>query len=137
MRKLVLVIALLVLTGCGPYTISLTDVDVNTEALALMELKYGEKFEYSTPYGNSMSGTREFLATCESVPDKLIHVQIQNYRTEDPVYNDNFATVRYFDTTSYFFKELAAGYFGDARIHTYFMHQGLTSTLDPSPTFDE
>ena len=75
--------------------------DVNEAALEQMERRYGEKFTYEGPYGNSMGGTRQFMASCESL-DGLVLVEAENFRKGPVTYRDNYLAVQYREETEEF-----------------------------------
>ena len=91
--------------------------DVNDLALEYLEQKYGEKFEYAAPAGMSYTGTRTFLATCESFGDRRILVQITNFRDEENrEILDNYITVKYEEEVRKFFKSAADDIFGSSKV---------------------
>jgi len=113
-------------------------MNINDEALAYMEQKYGERFEYSQSYGDSMSGTYELLATCESFPDQKILVQIENYRKRfGRVFRDNYIAVKYRQETIDFIQDCTVEVFGEANIHYNVRSNVLSCDLSENATFYE
>lgn len=115
---------------------SSSGLDVNEEALLRLKNKYGEEFEYAQPWGNSMSGTRQFLAKCNSL-DELVLVQIENYKTENKVFKDNYIAVRYKQNVINFLQEKANETFGEANVFYEVTRDGLPETLGADATFEE
>lgn len=110
---------------------------INDVALAYMEQKYGEKFEYAAPWGDSMSGIREFLARCDSLQDQDILVQIENYRQDDKIFRDNYLAVKYRESTIAFFRDCAEKIFGEATIFYEVSKDGLSTDLLATATLDD
>ena len=91
--------------------------DTSELALAYLENKYGEPFTHVGPWGNSMTGTREFLVSCNSLPGENIVVQVENFRdAENMIYRDNYLAVKYKEDTMAFFRDCAAKYFENCRV---------------------
>jgi hypothetical protein len=111
--------------------------NINAVALAYMEQRYGEKFEYVAPWGNSMSGTHELFVKCESLPEQKILVQIENYKKTDKVFRDNYLAVEYREDTVAFFKNCVEQIFGEAKVFYDVATVGLSSELSANATFDE
>lgn len=111
--------------------------NINDSAIAYMENKYGEKFEYAGAWGNSMSTTHELLVTCGSFPGQQILVQIENYRDDNKVFLDNYLAVKYKDETFAFFKNCASRTFGDAKVFYDVVMNGLSAQLPASASFNE
>ena len=88
--------------------------NINNVALEYMEQKYGEKFEYVAPWGNSLSGTHELIVSCTSLPGYEIVVQVENYKQADKVFRDNYLAVKYQQETTEFLQRHAEEVFGQA-----------------------
>ena len=112
-------------------------LNINTAALLYMQEKYGEKFEYYKPYGNSMSGTHSLLVRCASLPDQDILVSIENYRRENKVFLDNYLAVKYREETFEFLLDCARQVFGEANIFLYINYLALSPHLLANATFIE
>jgi len=110
---------------------------INDMALSHMEQRYGIRFEYSEPWGNSLSGTREFLATSESLPNQQIFVQIENFRDEDRVFRSNFLAVKHEAETISFLRDIASHFFSEANVYYEAAHDGLSPSLPTNATFEE
>lgn len=108
----------------------------NDLALAYMEEKYGEVFTYAAPWGSSYSGTREFLATCESLPGKTVLVQVADFKGENPVYRDNFLAVKYQEDTAAYFLNKAEAVFGQVNVFYEASKYSLTGQLAQEPSFE-
>ena len=122
------------LSGCAKKP---PEKSINTQALEYMEQKYGEKFEYAYPYGDSMTGTHQLLVTCESYPDQLILVSIENYRTDNKVFLDNFIAVKYRDETVDFIQTCASQVYGDSTVFYRVTRWALSPELPVNATFAE
>ena len=110
--------------------------NINDAALAYMEQKYGEIFEYSAPYGNSMTGTHQLLVKCARFPDQDILVRIENYKREDKVFLDNYLAVKYREDTIEFLSDCANQVFGEARIYYDVDYQALSPELSADAAFN-
>jgi len=62
-------------------------------ALSVISSKYNEEFAYFGPWGTSISDTREFLAVNDRYPGKTILINVVNYKTDAPVYLDNYQAI--------------------------------------------
>lgn len=112
--------------------------DVNELALEYLEQKYGEKFEYYAPAGSSYTGTRTFLATCESFGDRRILVQITNFRDEDNrVILDNYIAVKYEEEVRNFFKKTTDDVFGSSKIFYDASGRVLSPDLSSDASLEE
>ena len=133
---LFLSVLLFTLTGCSEERKADTK-DVRTMGLEYMEQKYGEKFQYHSAYGDSISGTHEFLVTCESLPDQKVLVQIEKYKSEDRIFRDNYVAVKYRQQTIDFIKNLAIKEFGEAQVFYEVSMDGLSPELSANASFSE
>jgi len=131
-----ILIAVLLLGGYGCMK-SERRMDINEMALSHMEQKYGEKFEHAAQYGNSMTGTREFLATCKSLPGQHVLVQIENYTGDDRIFRDNYIAVKYLQDTIDFLHDCAVKVFGEANVYYVVNIDGLSPELSATAAFDE
>ena len=102
-------------------------MNINDEAIAYMEQKYGEKFEYSAPFGISRSDTHQLLVKCSSFPDQGIVVRIENYRSRDRVFSDNYLAVKYSVECTELFQSYASDEIGEANV----LFDINTMTLSP------
>ena len=109
----------------------------NDAALEYMEQKYGEKFEYVAPWGNSMTGTHELIVTCESLAGKDILVKISNYKNENRVFQDNYLAVKYCKETTDFLNQCANKVFGDAKVYYNVAKKALSTELSADASFEE
>lgn len=106
---LTIVVTALLLGSCK-------SMNINDMGLAYMEKKYGEKFEYSGSFGDSMSGNHSLLAKCASFPDQNIVVKIESYRSKNRVYRDNYLAVKYHTECTGLFQSYATEEFGGATV---------------------
>ena len=111
--------------------------NIDEIALEYMEEKYGEKFEYSAPCGNSYTGTRTFFATCESLDDFRILVQIDNYKEDNRVFRDNYLSGKYIEETRAFFKEIGDEGFGECRVFYSPFGKALSERLPADAPFEQ
>lgn len=111
--------------------------DINTQALEYMEKKYGEKFEYSAPYGNSMTGTHQLLVKCASFPNQDILVQIENYRKDNKIFSDNYLAVKYRNDTIEFIQKCANKQFGESKVFYNVAKDSLSPKLSANASFNE
>ena len=111
--------------------------NINDVALNHLERKYGGKFEYNSPWGNSMSGTRSFLVTCDSLPEKQILVQIENFQNDDFEIRDNYLAVKYELETIDYLSSIANQVFGEAIVFYDLAFQTLSADLNATASFHE
>lgn len=109
----------------------------NVGALEYMEQKYGEKFEYVQPWGNSMSGDHELIVACESLAGREIVVKISNYKEENRVFQDNYLAVKYCEETVDFLGQCANEIFGESRVYYNVAHKALSAGLSADASFEE
>ena len=109
----------------------------NDAALEYMEQKYGEKFEFVAPWGDSMTGDHELIVTCESLAGERIIVKISNYKSEDRVFQDNYLAVKYYEETVDFLSQCANEVFGDSKISYKVARRALSPDLPADASFEE
>ena len=85
---------------------------VNAGALAYMEEKYGEPFEYVKPWATNYPEKRQIIVSCGSMPGKEILVVIDRSEKKES-YRDNFMDVYFLPQTTEFFSQIARKYFED------------------------
>ena len=146
-RRLILsaiIVAALMIGGFGCMGINLfgsndtkePKLSVNKVALLHMEEKYGEPFEFVRVWGDSMSGTRQFMAKCDSLPGEEILVQIENYRDENKIYRDNYLAVKYREETIAFIRDCAMKEFDDVNIYYEAAPDGQSPELTAATSFE-
>lgn len=108
----------------------------NRLALNYMEEKYGETFTYAAPCGNSLSGTRELLVTCNSFPDRQILVQIENFKSDNRIYRDNYLAVKYESETLEFFRSCASDFYEKCNVFYEAPTQVQSEKLTAESNFD-
>lgn len=139
MKKLAVILIIIVTviggTGC---MFNYPAESINDLALKYMENKYGEKFKYYAPYGDSLTGTHQLLVTCESFPDQGILVSIENYRHEEErVFHDNYLAVKYKDETREFIEKCACESFEEAIVFYDVLYMVQSDDLSPDASFEE
>jgi len=103
--------------------VDLSNIPVN-EALAYMEEKYGEKFEYiGSGGGLSVPGSRNILVSCESLPGSEILVTIES-KGNEKVYYDNFMEHYFKEPLKNYLSNIAKNYFDE---FTFSVGMGGTS----------
>ncbi len=112
-------------------------VNVNELALEYMEQKYGEKFEYSAPTGSSYTGNRTFLAKCESFGDKTVVVQVENYKTDERTFRDNYLEIKYADRLSNYLSQIINDQFGESKLYYGTARKPLSADLPADASFEE
>lgn len=136
-RIVIPAILIAVLMGGAGCMQSKSGQNINDLALAYMEQKYGEKFEYTAPWGNSMDGTREFLVSCKSLPGQDIVVQVENFKKENKVFSDNYIAVKYHDETIDFLEKCADEEFGETKVTYRVAKSALSPELSAQASFDD
>jgi len=111
--------------------------NINAVALEYMEEKYGEKFEYAAPFGNSMTGTHELMVKCAGFPSESILVRIENYKRDNKSFLDNYLAVKYKEETIAFLKSCAVQVFGEGNIIYEVNTLALSPDLGINATFEE
>lgn len=74
--------------------VSKPKVNINQVALEYVSEKYDDKCTYAAPWGNSMSGTREFIASCNTLGNSIL-IQIEDFKTDNYIIRDNYLAVKY------------------------------------------
>ena len=110
--------------------------NANELALLHMQEKYGEEFTYGAPWGNSMTGTREFLAFCDSLPGKPVVVQIKDFKSDAPVYSDNYLAVKYEEEAIAYLQKEAEAVFGDVKVYHTANKQCVSENLSADASFE-
>lgn len=129
---------IIMIGGTGCMFENRTKQDVNELALEYLEQKYGETFEYYAPAGSSYTGTRTFLAKCDSFGDKYILVQITNYKDdENREILDNYIAVKYENEVRKSLKTNADDVFGSSRIFYEASGRVLSSDLSSDASLEE
>ena len=91
--------------------------DTTSFALNALQEKYGETFQYIGPWGSSLGGTQEFLASCDSLPGQRILVSVEHYKdTETRTVSDNYLACRYAQETEDYLLRCAQENLGSARV---------------------
>ena len=127
---------LIVCTGCDIFE-NEPKVNVNELALEYMEQKYGEKFEYKAPAGSSYTGNRTFLATCESFGDETVVVQVENYKTDERTFRDNYLAIKYADRMSDYLSQIINDQFGESKLYYAPTGKPLSADSPANATFEE
>ena len=114
-----------------------TGSKLHADALEYMEKKYGDKFEYYAPYGDSMTGTHKFVARCADFPEQNVLVEICDYRSKEKTYLDNYLAVKYREDTERFVLDCARQVFGEATVFYNVDLQSLSPELPATALFQE
>lgn len=110
--------------------------NVSDLALEKLERKYGEKFEFQQMCGNSMTGTRNFIASCSE--HGRILVQIDNFRDEEArVFRDNHIAVKYENETRNYIKDTIEKQFKESRVLYTAAQKALSEDIPADATFEE
>ena len=109
----------------------------NEQALQYLEEKYGEKFTYAAPYRSEMSGRREFLVTCDSLPGQQVWVYVEDYYEKDKVFRDNYLAVKYEQQTIDFLKEQVAAKYPSVNVFYEARKKGVSDRLSADTGFSE
>ena len=112
-------------------------VNINNQALAYMEAKYGEPFTYVGAAGDSLSDTHKLLVSCQSMPEKKVLVEIEQFRSENPVFMDNLLAVKYEQKTRDFLLECAVHVYGEADVFYTATEEGQSPKLSGDASFSE
>ena len=114
--------------------------NTNDYALSYLSEKYGQTFSYLGPWGDSMSGTRSFLASCEALPGQRILVQVENFRDEGSrTVRDNYLACLYASVNLFYepaLLPLAADLPADASFERFLAEGGafLSVTMELRPS---
>lgn len=112
-------------------------LSVNEQALAHMQEKYGEPFTYAAPTGDSLTGTRQFYATCNSLPGKWVLVQVNDYKTDHKTFLDNYLAVQYESAVAEHFRSIGEEIFGEAIVHYEASNLSVSADLPADTSFEE
>ena len=111
--------------------------DTNDDALSYLSEKYGQTFSYLGPWGDSMSGTRSFLASCEALPGQRILVQVENFRDEGSrTVRDNYLACLYAGETEDFLRSCAQETVGSVNLFYEPALLPLAADLPADATFE-
>lgn len=140
--KRVLSFAILIVTilieGTGCMFDNKPKQDVNELALEYLEQKYGEKFEYYAPAGMSYTGTRRFLAKCETFGDERIAVQIDDYKSENRKFRDDYIARKYANQLFDYIEQTVKKQFDEAKVVSCWgTGNALSPALPADATFEE
>ena len=105
-------------------------------ALAYMEEKYGEPFEYARAWASSTPQKRQFLVSCESLPGKEILVVI-DIANKVESYRDNYMDVYFLPQTTEFFSQIARKYFDDFTIFVNDIRAPSEESISFDTSFEE
>ena len=82
-----------------------------------------------------MSGTHKLMVSCGSLPEREIQVEIADFRSDKPVFMDNYLAVKYEADTREFLKNCAESVFGTAEVFYSAADGGQSSTLSGDADF--
>lgn len=137
-----LVLALILLcTGCGILSSILQAAEpknVIDEALDYLEQKYGISFQYSAPYGDSLSGDKSFHAIAGDLGEEdPVVVKILNYKTEAWTVQDNYYNIKFRDQIRSYLQETAESIWGTAYVLHKTNRVTVQGDLSGNATFEE
>lgn len=101
-----------------------------------LEDKYGETFEYSSPWGNSLYGDHELFVTCDSL-DSSIYVLVKDYRETTRTFHDNYVAVMYEEQTEQFMRACIGEFFSDFHLYYDTPFEPCADDLNKQSTFEE
>lgn len=111
--------------------------NTNTYALNYLSDKYGQAFSYLGPWGDSMTGTRSFLASCDTLPGQRILVQVKDFKDKDNrVVLDNYLACRYAEDTVDFIRACAKDTLGAVNVYYEPALLPLSADLPADATFE-
>lgn len=133
MKNIIITIMLLAIviggTGC---MFKYPAENINDIAIDYLEKKYDKEFEYSAPFGDSLSGTHQLIAKCDELPNQSILVSIENYNSKDRIFFDNYLAVYYRFDTSDLIKEIAKQTYNEVNV----FYKVSTTVLSPELSAD-
>lgn len=101
-----------------------------------LEDKYGETFEYSSPWGNSLYGDHELFVTCDSL-DSSIYVVVKDYRETTRTFHDNYVAIMYEEQTEQFMRDCIGEFFNDFHLYYDTPFEPCADDLNKQSTFEE
>lgn len=101
-----------------------------------LEDKYGETFEYSSPWGNSLYGDHELFVTCDSL-DSPVYVVVKDYRETTRTFHDNYVAVMYEEQTEQFMRNCIGEFFSDFHLYYDTPFEPCADDLNKQSTFEE
>lgn len=101
-----------------------------------LEDKYGETFEYSSPWGNSLYGDHELFVTCDSL-DSPVYVVVKDYRETTRTFHDNYVAVMYEEQTEQFMRDCIGEFFSDFHLYYDTPFEPCADDLNKQSTFEE
>ena len=110
---------------------------VNEALLAYLEERYQEHFQYLSPCGSSLDGSRRLLASCQSLPGKEVLAELADFRSQDRHFLDNYLALKYEEETLDFLQRCAREVFGEAKTYYSVTQRGLPPELSPRASFQE
>jgi hypothetical protein len=111
--------------------------NINDAALAYMEQRYGEKFEYVAPTGASyaQNGAIRMFVSCASLPGDIF---VEVLKTDkDFQFADNYLAVKYKQQVSEAIQVAALDVFGDAFVIYEVLPQAVSPILPADSSFEE
>ena len=111
--------------------------NANELGISYMEEKYGEHFVFHAPAGDSMTGTRQFFVTSDSMPNQQIMVEIENFRTDNKIFRDNYLSIKYQDETIEFLRSNVSDYYSNFNIYYEASSACQSAGLSANASFEE
>ena len=126
-------------TGCAyrRYPVRSKSQVAIEEALKHLEMKYGEPFTYVTIDEGAPAGGREFLVSCDSLPEQHVWVQVEDVYSTDRKIRDNYLAVKYRDQTVAYLQETVSSAYPNVNVFYEVRNKALSETLPVNADFSE
>jgi hypothetical protein len=133
----VLCAVLLILPIGGSGCMGYKQQNITEEALAYMEQKYGEKFEYVAPWGSSLANRNklQMLVKCVSLSDEVF-VEV-NYIENEYIFSDNYVAVKYTPETNKLLQSAIDNFFEKSFVVCNISQKALSPDLLAEATFEQ
>ena len=111
--------------------------NINEAALAYMEQKYGEEFEYVSPWGSSGAnkGTVQMLVKCTTFTDEIL-VEV-NFIESKRIFSDNYVAIKYKSETNRLLQSSLDNFFVKSFGLCNISMKTLSPNLSADATFEE
>lgn len=131
-----ILIGALILGGTG--CMNNKRVNINDAALAYMEEKYGEEFEYVAPWGVGYIApkSRQILVSCASLPDEQILVVVSG-DGDSETYRDNYMDYYFEGKTREYISDIAGKYFTSHEVEVEISYAPAPEGITLDTSFDD
>ena len=112
--------------------------NINSDATAHLEQKYGKNFEYLAPWGSSYTtpGMRQILVTSDSMPDREILVVVTD--NDDSVsYRDNYMDFFYEAEILNYINQIADCHFKEHTVNINIIRTPSAEGISPATEFND